>query len=108
VRGVRNSPGWIVVCHETGEACEETARYWLDQGGDRSLLGTLIVCAAVARVVTSHLDLGADLAVPVFDFLAEVCREAGEACEHHDDARLRECAERCFWCESCAREALAG
>jgi hypothetical protein len=98
------------VCRGCGDACEDTARYCLERGGDhaaRDLVGALITCAAVARLVSDYIRDDAELTHATVDFFADVCRAAGEACERVDDPRLRACAERCFWCESCTREALS-
>ena len=107
MRGLQDIQQCVATCLECGATCEETARSLVASDGERALVNALISCAAVSRLVADYLESGAELTVPTIDFFADVCRETGEACERVDDPQLGRCAQQCFECESCAREALA-
>ena len=67
------------------------------------------VCTATAGVISRPADYDTDVARPLLQACAAICKSCGDECERH--ARMHEhcrvCAEACRRCEQACRELLA-
>ena len=66
------------------------------------------VCSATAAVISRPADYDADVARPLLQACAAICKSCGDECERH--ARMHEhcrvCAEACRRCERACRDVL--
>ena len=66
------------------------------------------VCTATAGVISRQADYDANVAKPLLEACAAICKSCGDECERH--ARMHEhcrvCAEACRRCEQACRELL--
>jgi hypothetical protein len=65
------------------------------------------VCTATAAVISRPADYDADVARPLLQACAAICKSCGDECERHAHMQhCRICAEACRRCERACRELL--
>jgi uncharacterized membrane protein len=65
------------------------------------------VCTATAGVISRPADYDADVARPLLQACAAICKSCGDECERHAHMQhCRVCAEACRRCEQACRELL--
>ena len=66
------------------------------------------LCTATARIVTGQTEYDANVAKPLLEACAAICKSCGDECERHarTHAHCRVCAEACRRCEKACRELL--
>ena len=65
------------------------------------------VCTATAAVISRPADYDADVARPLLQACAAICKSCGDECERHAHMQhCRICAEACQRCERACRELL--
>jgi hypothetical protein len=73
----------------------------------RLCLNCTDVCTATAGVVSRPTDYDPDVARPLLQACAAICKSCGDECERHAHMEhCRVCAEACRRCEQACRELL--
>ena len=73
----------------------------------RLCLDCVDVCTATAAVISRPADYDADVARPLLQACAAICKSCGDECERHAHMQhCRICAEACQRCERACRELL--
>jgi hypothetical protein len=73
----------------------------------RLCLNCTDVCTATAGVISRPTDYDADVARPLLQACAAICKSCGDECERHAHMEhCRVCTEACRRCEQACRELL--
>ena len=73
----------------------------------RLCLDCVDVCTATAAVISRPADYDADVARPLLQACAAICKSCGDECERHAHMQhCQVCAEACRRCEQACRELL--